>query len=62
MRLVLSMDKKKVYEEIEEKFFEYGFLEQCKKCQYLGNGCSGQYNAPGITYFWCADYVGRKKK
>jgi len=62
MKVILSpWDKKGIVQDIKENFFEYGLLEQCKKCQHLGNKCSGQYNAPGITYFWCADYKEREK-
>jgi|Deesub1362A_J573_1020465.scaffolds.fasta_scaffold00107_68 hypothetical protein len=54
--------RKVLEESIEENFKEFGLLKQCKKCLQLKNGCRGQYNAPGLTYFWCAHYDNGRKK
>jgi len=47
--------------EFLENVILFGYHPKCKKCAKFKHGCRGQYNAPGLTYFWCGDYERRKK-
>ena len=45
----------------EDNVAEFGYLPLCTTCAKLGKDCQGQYNAPGLTFFYCGDYQRKKK-
>lgn len=43
------------------RFSEYGILEKCLRCPLFDDCKAPQYNAPGLTGFFCMDNERRKK-
>ena len=55
LKRVTKISSDSIKEEIDINIIQYGILEYCKKCKKLGRNCKGQYNAPGLKKFYCAD-------
>ena len=45
---------------IEWQFAIFGILEQCLECENFNSCGNPQYNAKGLTLFFCADYIKRE--
>jgi len=55
--LIRRINKRRFEDNVEE----FGYLPLCTTCKRLGKNCQGQYNAPGLSYFYCGDYQRKRK-
>jgi len=43
---------------IQEQINNFGFYKKCLRCPLFDRCNLPQYNAPGMTYFYCRDFKG----
>jgi len=62
IKMAFSLDTRLIEGElIQERINDFGVHKKCLRCPVFNKCNAPQYNAPGCTFFFCADYLkGRK--